>query len=211
MGVDLEPDAIYTAAAAACDYVIQAFPRAPGAEPAQRPKPRVYNIATESVREMLENSVDWVQTGGEPCDVVVSGAPSNVYATQERQRTALELLRHGAALVALCADRVYPSPRGIEFGSGAHAAMLGYAANVTPFFCGKPERIFFTELCERLKVDPSRCVLIGDNIESDVLGAKNVGMSSVLTLSGVTRRRDLQALSASMQPDVVVEDLTELL
>jgi HAD superfamily hydrolase (TIGR01450 family) len=212
MGVDLSPDSIYTAAAAACDYVIQTYPKTVPAEHAQqRRKPRVYNVATESVREMLEGNVDWVNTGGEPCDVVISGAPSNVYATEERQRTALELLRHGAALVALCADRVYPSPRGIEFGSGAHAAMLGYAANVTPFFCGKPERIFFAELCERLKVDPTRCVLIGDNLESDVLGAKNIGMSTVLTLSGVTRRRDLQILPQHLQPDVVVEDLTALL
>ena len=212
MGVDLEPDCIYTAAAAACDYVVQNYPvQNPEAPAAPDRRPRVFSIATESVREMLEGLVDWVQTGGEPCDVVIAGSPSNVYATEERQRIALQLLRRGAALVGLSADRVYPSSRGLEFGSGAMCAMLAYAANVQPFFCGKPERIFFTELCERLKVEPARCVLVGDNLESDVLGAKNVGMTTVLTLSGVTRRRDLLALAPEMQPDLLVEDLTELL
>jgi hypothetical protein len=80
-----------------------------------------------------------------------AGAPSNAYATEDRQRVALLLLRHGAALVGLCADRVYPSPRGLEFGSGSQSAMLSYAANVEPFFCGKPEKIFFMELCQNAK------------------------------------------------------------
>lgn len=201
MGVDLIPDDIYTAAAAACDYVVEHY----------KPRPRVFNLSTESVQEMLTGLVDWVQTGGEPCDVVLSGAPSNVYATDDRQRIALQLLRRGCALVGLCADRVYPSPRGLEFGSGSLASMLAYAANTKPFFCGKPERIFFLELCTRLRVQPGRCILIGDNIESDVLGAKAVGMSSILVLSGVTRRRDLLRLQPDQQPEYVIEDLTELL
>lgn len=207
MGVDVDPDHIYTAAAATCDYVVMNFPaNAVGVR-----KPRVFNLATESVREMLEGLVEWVHTGGEPCDVVVSGAPSNVYATEERQRTALQLLRNGAPLVALCADRAYPSPRGLEFGSGAHAAMLAYAASTKPFFCGKPDRVFFLELCKRVNVTPERCVLIGDNLESDVYGAKQVGMQTLLVLSGVTRRRDLLQVPANMRPEWVVEDLTELL
>ena len=37
---------------------------------------------------------------------------------------------------------------------------LGYAANVEPFFCGKPQDVFFTKLCEKLCADPTRCILI---------------------------------------------------
>jgi HAD superfamily hydrolase (TIGR01450 family) len=200
MGVTLDRDQVYTAAAAACDYVLHRF--GPGA--------RVFNLCTESVGRLLEGQVQWVSGAGEPCDVVIAGAPSNVNATPERQREALQLLRAGASLVGLCNDRVYPSPRGIEFGAGSMCAMLSYAANVKPFFCGKPERIFFTELCSRLKVDPARCVLIGDNLESDVAGAKSLGMASILTLSGVTTRRELDTLAPAMRPDHVVADLTEL-
>jgi HAD superfamily hydrolase (TIGR01450 family) len=203
MGVDLEPDQIYTAAAAACDYVLQVY--------GQSGAPRVFNLATKSVQEMLHGRVHWVQSGGEPCDVVLAGAPSNAYATEQRQRMALELLRRGSPLVGLCADRVYPSPRGLEFGSGALCAMLSYAANVQPTFCGKPQPVFFTELCRRLGVQPSKCILIGDNLESDVAGAKALGMATVLTLSGVTRRRDLQNLPARFKPDLVAEDLSQLL
>jgi HAD superfamily hydrolase (TIGR01450 family) len=217
MGADLAPDQIYTAAAAACDYVLEHYPQSPVVTmpghplPPERPLPRVFNLCTQSVHEMLEGQVTWVQATNEPCDAVIVGAPSNAHATEDRQRMALSLLRHGAGLIGLCADRIYPSPRGLEFGAGAMCAMLSYAANIRTTFCGKPEPIFFNELCRRLNVPCDRCILIGDNLESDVLGAKTVGMSTILVLSGVTRRRDLFPLLPEQQPDFVIEDLRELL
>src|SRR5205085_9789932 len=130
-----------------------------------------------------------------------------------RQRLALEILRRQSTtkLIGICADRVYPSPRGIEFGSGALTAMLAYAAGVTPIFTGKPEPIFFQELCQRLGVSPSRCLLIGDNLESDIAGAKNLGMKTILTLTGVTRRDDLVGLLPEKQPDHIIDNLAQLL
>ena len=43
---------------------------------------------------------------------MIVGAPANAYATEDRQRFALRLLRRGALPVAVCNDRAYPSPRG---------------------------------------------------------------------------------------------------
>ncbi len=210
MGVDVDPNNIYTAAAAACDYVVENFPASE--DPSRRRQPRVFNLATEGVDEMLQGLVGWVQSRDEPCDAVIVGAPSNAFAlAEERQRAALHLLKGGAALVGICADRVYPSPRGLEFGSGAFSWMLAYAAGVDPVFCGKPQPIFFRELCQRLEVDPAWCVLIGDNLEADVAGGKSQGMRTILTLSGVTRQPDLRSLPPEAQPDLVVEDLTQLL
>jgi HAD superfamily hydrolase (TIGR01450 family) len=202
MGVTVDPGHIYTAAAATCDYVAQM--RGPDGG-----LPRAFNLATEGVEEMLDGRATWVQRGDDPCDVVIAGCTTNFYATEERQRTGLVLLRRGAALVSICADRVYPSPRGLEFGSGAFSAMLSYAANVRATFCGKPEKIFFIELCRRLGVPPERCVLVGDNLEADIAGGKNVGMATILTLTGVTARDDIAR--AAHKPDGVISDLTDLL
>lgn len=201
MGLNVSPDNIYTAAAATRDYVLERF--------ASNGKPNVYNLSTEGMEDLLNGRVNWVHREDEPCDVVISGVVVNVYATDERQRTALMLLRQGAALVSICADRVYPSPRGIEFGGGAMAAMLSYAANVQPTFCGKPEKIFFLELCQRLKVPPNRCVLVGDNLESDIAGGKGVGMATILTLTGITTRQ--HANCAAHKPDAIIPDLSHLL
>jgi ribonucleotide monophosphatase NagD (HAD superfamily) len=161
---------------------------------------------------MLDGKVEWVNDDRSPCDAVICGVPVNVYATDERQRAAMVLLRRtGAELVGICADRVYPSPRGLEFGVGAMSAMLAYAAGVTPVFCGKPERFFFLELCRRLGVDPARCVLVGDNLESDIAGAKGVGMKTVLVLTGVASRADAERLPPALRPDWVAAGLPDLL
>jgi 4-nitrophenyl phosphatase len=205
MGVAVDLDRVYTAAAAAADYVVEHFKHE------NNTHPRVYNLATDGIQDMLDGLVDWVQTDAEPCDAVIIGAPANSHATPERQRVALRLLRKGAAAVGVCSDRVYPSDRGLEFGSGALSWQLGYAAAVEPVFCGKPQEIFFSELCRRVGAEPDRCILIGDNLESDIFGAKAVGMRTILTLTGVTRRSDLLNLPAEWQPDLIVEDLTELL
>lgn len=208
MGVEVDPAHIYTAAAATCDYVMQRF----GARPDRASTgPRVFNLSTEAVQEMLEGRVRWVQRMDEACDAVICGVPLNVYATEERQRTAMVLLRGGAALVGICADRVYPSQRGMEFGVGAMAAMLAYAADVRPVFCGKPEELFFRELCRRIATPPERCLLVGDNLESDIAGAKAVRMQTVLTFTGVSAQPDIDRLPADHRPEWVIQDLRELL
>jgi 4-nitrophenyl phosphatase len=205
MGVEVELDRIYTAAAAAADYVVSRF-KSP-----EQARPRIFNLATDGIQEMLEGLVDWVQTDAEPCDAVVIGAPANSHADPDRQRVALRLLRKGCAAVGVCSDRVYPSERGLEFGSGALTWMLCFAAAVEPVFCGKPQEFFFKELCRRLGVPTESCLLIGDNLESDIMGAKAVGMRTILTLTGVARRSDLEKIAPQWQPDLIVEDLTELL
>jgi len=200
MGVDVDPAHIYTAAAATVDYVLERF----------GDNAKIFNLATEGIHEMLDGKVQWVNGENDPCDAVICGVPLSVFATDERRRIAMILLRKGATLVGICADRIYPSPRGLEFGVGALASMLSYAACVTPTYCGKPEPIFFQELCHRLGARTERCVLVGDNLESDIAGGKSVGMRTILTLTGITHREDLGALTPERRPDAVINDLRDL-
>ncbi len=206
MDVRIDANHVYTAAAAAVDYVTDRF--ASAATPAL---PRVFNLATEGVQEMLEGRVRWVERESEPCDAVICGVPLSVFATADRQRIAMLLVRSGATLVAICADRVYPSPRGLEFGVGALAAMLSYASGAEPVYCGKPQPLFFHELCQRLGVSPERCVLIGDNLESDIAGGNAVGITTVLKLGGVSSREEAERLGPDKRPHFIIESLTGLL
>jgi 4-nitrophenyl phosphatase len=202
MGVDVRESQIYTAGAAAVDYVMETF----------GPRPRVFNLATNGVSEMLQECAAFIQKAGETCDVVIAGDPTSSQAPPERQQIALELLRDGAKLVGICADRVYPSKRGIEIGGGAFCSMLSFAAGgIETTFVGKPQPVFFHELCERLKVKPSECVMIGDNLEGDIGGAKGVGMKAVLVLTGVARAQDVERVEPARRPDLVIDSVADLL
>lgn len=191
---------VYSAASAACDYVRGRWPK--GA--------RVFTIAGSAVDELLGDHVRFVdEADTQPADVVMSASLINPNVTIDRFQIALRHLIRGATLVALCNDRTYPTPRGEEVGAGGVAAMLSFAANVTPVLCGKPQRLFFEELCTHLKVRPDRCVLIGDNLESDIAGAGPLGMKTVLPLTGVTTRTHLER-EHTHRPDWVIEDLRAL-
>ncbi len=208
MGLDLPPQRIYTSCVAAAAYVLEHSP------PGQ--KPCVFNLGTRGFRDLLEGKVIWANGAEDPCDYVVCGTMTGSQVTEERLRAALTILRtqsgnlRPAALLGMCADRVYPSPRGLEFGSGALTALMSYASGVPGVFTGKPEPVFFEELCGQLAVDPRRCLLIGDNLESDIRGAQRMGMRSLLTLTGVTGEKDLLGLSPQQRPDGVVKGLMEL-
>lgn len=205
-GAAIGADLIYTAAAAACDHVVERF--GGGGR-----TPRVFDLMGDATVELLADAgraelID-ADDGG-PCDAIVVGTPSGPWATVERQRAAVRFARAGAAVVGSCADRVYPSPRGLEIGAGALTALVAYAADVEPTFCGKPEAVFFAALCRRLGVAPSRCVLVGDNLESDVAGGRGVGMATVLVLGGVSTRADAGRAPLAARPDAIIPSLEAL-
>lgn len=206
VGIELPAGSVYTAATAACDYIRKHLPRGAVAR-----KPRIYKLVSESCAQLLAGEVDWVERPDEPCDAILVASLDNPAVTPDRLFVALQLARRGAELIGLCADRVYPSTRGMEFGAGALTLMLSYAAGVTPTFCGKPDPKFFEELCQHLAVAPPGCLLIGDNLESDIVGAKRVGMRTILTLTGVSRQSEVDAAAPQQRPDLVIADLTALL
>lgn len=200
MGARVEADNFYSAASASCDYVRDHFPKGTP----------VFSVAGSACEELLSDHVEWVRDDAADCAVVMSASLANQNATPERFQFAIRHILRGATHVALCADRAYPTPRGFEIGSGAVAAMLAYACGHQPIYCGKPQRVFFEELCHHLSVDPKRCVLIGDNLEADVAGARQMGMTSIVPLTGVTSREMLKANLLGLVPDHVVESMAEL-
>ena len=117
-----------------------------------------------------------------------------------------------AGLVIGCADRVYMYDGLPEFGSGAWGALFAFAADVPRpklHYAGKPDPEFFLHLCKRLGVRPGDCLLVGDNLESDVAGGLSVGMTVALVLTGVSTAAQVQR--GPIKPHAVFADLREML
>ena len=198
MGASVDPAIVYTAARAACEHVRGQYSRGT----------RVFDLAGSAAAELLGDHVELIDDG--PCDVVLSASLGHPNAGVDRLQRALRHLLNSAALISFSADRRYPTPDGAEIGGGGVATMLAYAAGVTPTFCGKPERVFFATLCRTLGVEPSRCVIVGDNLESDVAGGRRMGMATILPLTGITTRAHLATLDPAAMPDRVIDDLRAL-
>lgn len=203
MGIDVPAEAIYSSGQAAVDWMLETWEH-----------PRVYNFGGSAIETMLAGKATMATGADEPCDVVFVGTHTRVEGVpfnMDRALVGLAHLRRGAHLVLGCADRVFPiTGGGVEFGSGALGALFIYAANIPEeriFRAGKPGAAFFEHLCARLKVQPRRCLLVGDNLESDIAGGKQLGMTCALVLTGVTGPVEAQAADV----DVVVADLAALM
>ena len=123
-------------------------------------------------------------------------------------RAATKALLDGALFVATNDDPSFPAPGGAVWpGTGAILASLSIASGRTPEVMGKPHRPMMDAAAEHLEgSDP--IVVVGDRPETDLAGGHAKGWMTVLVLSGVTSRTNVD--SVEPKPDVVLEDIGEL-
>jgi glycerol 3-phosphatase-2 len=115
----------------------------------------------------------------------------------------------GAVWVAANTDTSYPSPRGPLPGCGAMVAALVTTTGRRPLVAGKPGPALHAESVER--VGAVRPLVVGDRLDTDVLGAVSAGADSLLVLTGVCTREALLAAPVGSRPAFVAPDLRGLL
>jgi NagD protein len=113
----------------------------------------------------------------------------------------------GAKLIATNLDPNCPTQDGLRPGCGAMAAMLEIATGVKAFSVGKPSPVMMRAARKELGLTTDETTMIGDTMETDILGGVQLGFHTVLVLSGGTRAEDLDRYA--YRPDVVVESLAE--
>jgi HAD superfamily hydrolase (TIGR01450 family) len=129
-----------------------------------------------------------------------------------RLSVAADAARAGALFVATNRDPIYPAADDHLFaGAGSIVAAVAVASGRQPdVVVGKPEPGLFRAAAEVGGARVEDAVVIGDNLFSDIAGARNVGARSILMLTGVTTPEMAQALPASDRPTAVAGDAREL-
>jgi 4-nitrophenyl phosphatase len=194
MQVRISPGEVLTSAQATAATLQKVLP--PGAA--------VYAIGMDGLHTALAE-VGFVERDQDVAAVVVG---MDVDFTLAKASTATLLIRAGARFVGTNPDRTFPSERGILPGNGALLAMIEAATDVRPTIVGKPEPALYRAALRRLGAEASTTAVVGDRLETDILGAQRLGLFTLLVLSGVT---DRQLLARSeIQPDLVFEDVAML-
>jgi len=139
-------------------------------------------------------------------DYVVVGEGRTV--TFEMVETAVRMVMAGAKLIATNLDPNCPTHAGLRPGCGAIVAMLETATGRRAFSVGKPSAVMMRAARKELGLDASRTTMIGDTMETDILGGVQLGYRTILVLSGGTSRDDLAAFA--YRPDMVVESIADL-
>ncbi|HEY58549.1 MAG TPA: HAD-IIA family hydrolase [Anaerolineae bacterium] len=194
-GVTFPATHIFGSAQAAVAALQQRFPQGAG----------VYLIGEEGLARAVQEA-GFRLTEGNAQAVVVA---LDRHLTYEKLRRATVLIRQGALFIGTNPDRTYPTPEGLVPGAGAILAAVEAATDTAPWVVGKPAPLLFQLAMGRLDVRPEETLVVGDRLETDILGGQQAGCATALVLSGVTS--EAQAKAAEVQPDLIVPDLEHLL
>ena len=117
-----------------------------------------------------------------PVDVVLVGSASRSSAT--RRQPGLRLPTDGATLVAMHRGLYWRTSEGLQLDSGAFVTGLEQAAGIEAEVVGKPAAAFFATALAHLGADAAHTLMVGDDIETDVLAAQRHGLTGVLVKTG---------------------------
>jgi len=171
---------------------------------------RVFPLTMSAIRDDLAKHVSLVEDGAQV--VLVGGADETAETGEvfayENLNQAFAELRAGARLVCLHKNRWWQTARGPLLDAGAVVAGLEYAAQVEAEIIGKPTAAYFEAALAELDVAPGDAVMVGDDVEADIAGAKRIGMTGVLVRTGKFRPAALR--EADPQPDAVIDSIADL-
>jgi len=128
--------------------------------------------------------------------------------TFEMIEKAVRLVASGARLIATNLDPNCPTEAGIRPGCGAIAAMIESATGKKAFSVGKPSPIMMRAARKQLGLTSEETVMVGDTMETDILGGVGLGYRTILVMSGGTSREDLQDFAYS--PDLVLDSVADI-
>lgn len=172
----------------------------------------VYVIGEEGVYVELARAgmrtVDVVN--GEKIDFVVVGLDRQF--TYEKLNLAQQAIRRGAKFIATNADTTFPLEEGVlSPGNGSLVAAIKAATDVEPFVIGKPEPYSLLKCLELADAKPEEAAIIGDRLDTDILGGRRAGLQTFLVLTGVATRAEAENAPPQMKPHRIIDDLTGLL
>jgi len=176
MGVAVTADEIITSPQATAAYLAQHVADA-----------RIYVVGSPSLTaELRARSLTVVQPNEESTAncVVVGGIVG--YLTYQNLAEACLLIRAGAKFFGTNPDLTFPSERGIVPGNGAILEALRVSTGVAPLVIGKPQPEMMVQAMQRMNGNPTDTAVIGDRLDTDILGGRNAGLTSLLVLTGVT-------------------------
>jgi HAD superfamily hydrolase (TIGR01458 family) len=155
---------------------------------------------------MAEDFAELGESSDHP-DAVILGDLGGGF-TYDRMNTIFRQLETGAELIALQRNRFWQAEDGLVLDAGVFVVALEYATGRDSVVTGKPSVEFFGAALEQLGVDAADAAMIGDDLEADVGGALDAGLSAILVRTGKFREEKLS--ESDIEPTLVIDSIAEL-
>ncbi len=192
-GIDVPEERIWTSALATADFLAD-----------QRPEGTAYVVGEAGLTNALHD-VGYVMTDRDP-DYVVLGE-TRTYSFEGITK-AIRLIEAGSRFIATNPDPSGPSPAGTLPATGSVAALISTATSRTPYYVGKPNPLMMRSALNRLEAHSETTVMIGDRMDTDVVGGIEAGLRTVLVLTGSTRKEQVEHFP--YRPTRVVDSIADV-
>ena len=149
--------------------------------------------------------VGYSLTDADPDYVVVGKTASFAFPML---RKAARLIEAGAKFIGTNPDLVDPVEGGTEPAAGVLLAAIEAATGRRPYIVGKPNSLMMIYARAMLGVSAENCVMIGDRMDTDIVGGLEAGMRTCLVLSGVSDRATVDGFP--YRPDLVYDSVADI-
>jgi len=160
------------------------------------------------VRDALREDLRSIHETFDQPDYVVMGDIGGEGYTAEMLRQIFTMVMDGAKILALHKNRFWQKPDGLHLDIGPFVAAIEYATNCQATVLGKPSHDFFTSVCEAIAIPAGQCLMVGDDVESDIGGAAASGLRTVLVKTG--KYREAFVKRSGIKADLVISSIADL-
>ncbi|WP_028535279.1 HAD-IIA family hydrolase [Paludibacterium yongneupense] len=126
----------------------------------------------------------------------------------EQLKKAVRLIDQGAKFIGTNPDMIDPVEGGYEPAAGTLLAAISAATGKKPYIVGKPNSLMMLLATRKLGVHPDDAVMIGDRMDTDIVGGLEAGMRTALVLSGVSTLASVSHFP--YQPDYVFDSVGDI-
>ena len=196
LGIDTETSEIITSGFATARYIAKKFG-----------KIDVHILGTEELKEEMRNQ--GLKIVDRNAQVVAVGLDRE-FNYSKLDLALQNIIVDGAKFIACNCDPAFPEKDATRPGAGAIVAALSCCANKQPdIIIGKPSLPCYEIVLETLNCAAKDCLMVGDKIETDLLGGRSAEMATALVLSGIGKHEDTQRLN--FIPEHIIASVASLL
>ncbi len=178
---------------------------------ADKTQAKLYLVTTEEVKEEFQEFHH--VKGSEVPDYVIVGDFRDNWDVNRLNEAFKHVIKHNAILLGTQGNKYYLDVFGEPvIDTGSFVRMIANAANVEPMIFGKPSKEYFLQALKKLNLSADDIIVVGDDIETDILGAQNANLRGILVKTG--KGQFFNSSEGSIIPHKVIDSfssLTELL
>lgn len=172
---------------------------------------KIYFIGEKGLQEALEQQRLNLTQNTLEAQLVIMGLDSNI--SYEKMCDACIIAQKTKKFIVTNSDYKFPKDGYVVPGNGTFRLAIESVTGVKALNLGKPKSIFFQTAIEIISKEKnyqiSDFAMIGDNLQTDILGANNANIDSIHVLSGVHKTKDYQNLN--IYPKYTIENLKYLI